>query len=410
MDPTVTHSSYIVLDNPNKAWTYAGLGSCLILPSCGIVQKYFGNLALVFYLIAAPTFLWISYRFLSGPFLSRLSESHALYLTVATFVALGVMFAYVYPKANTQIMGHGSDADDALNLAAHELLNGRYPFYVETYLHNPIGILPGAVLLALPFVLLGGSASQNLFWLAAFFFSLSRTISSWRLSLMHLWTLLIFSPVVMHQLVTGTDEVANSIYVLLFMLLLVRWTASTDAPVWKKVLAAVLLGIALSSRANFVLVLPQFVSELTRRANWQVAAKYLAIVCAALLAVTLPFWLYDPERFSPLYNQANKVAAFHTLLPHAGFVIPVLGSFLALALAVQSLRRRRPTWLRDCAIVQAFFVFCVVTLSIARRGTFSLILIGYGVFFLFFGVYACWSRMFGVPEPSAESSTLPLIQ
>ena len=411
MDPTATHSSYIVLDNPNKAWTFAGLGSCLILPSCGVVQKYFGNLGLVFYLIAAPAFLWISYRFLSGLFLSRLSERQALYLSVATFVALGVMVAYVYPQANTHIVGHGSDADDALNLAVHELLNGRYPFYVETYLHNPIGILPGAVLLVLPFVLLGGSASQNLFWLAAFFFSLSRTISNWRLTLMLLWTVLIFSPVVMHQLVTGTDDVANSIYILLFMLLVVRWTASADAAVGKKVLAAVLLGIGLSSRANFVLVLPQLFSELTRRANWLVAAKYVAIVCAALLAVTLPFWLYDAERFSPIYNQANKVAAFRTLLPHAGFVIPVLGSCIALALGIQSLRRRKATWLRDCAIVQAFFVFCVVTLSIAQRGTFSLILISYGVFFMFFGVYACWSRMFGgVPEPSAESSTLPLIR
>ena len=401
MDPTATHSSYNVLDNRNKAWTFAGLGSCLILPSCYVVQKYFGNLGLAFYLIAAPAFLWISYRFLSGLFLSRLSERQALYLTVATFVALGVIFAYVYPKANTHIVGrgvgHGSDADDALNLSVHELLNGRYPFYVETYLHNPIGVLPGAVLLVLPFVLLGGSASQNLFWLAAFFFSLSRTISSWRLSLMLLWTLLIFSPVVMHQLVTGADDAANSIYVLLFMLLVVRWGSEREAAVWKKVLPAVLLGIGLSSRANFVLVLPQLFSELTRRANWQVAAKYLAIVCAAFFAVTLPFWLYDPERFSPLYTQTNKVPAL--LLPHARFVIPVLGSCIALALAVQSLRRRRATWLRDCAIIQAFLVFCVVTLSIAQRGTFSLIPIGYGVFFLFFGVYACWSRMFGVPEP-----------
>jgi hypothetical protein len=400
---STAHPSPIVLDSPSRAWTVAGLGSCLILPSCGIVQKYFGNLGLVFYLLAASAFLWISYRFLSGLFLSRLSERQALYLTVATFVALGVIFAYVYPKANTHVAGYGSDADDALNLAAHQLLQGRYPFYPETYLHNPIGIFPGAVLLSLPFVLLGGSASQNLFWLAAFSFSLSRTRSSWRLSLLLLWTLLLLSPVVMQQLVTGTDDVANSIYVLLFMLLMVRWVPSADAAVSKKILAALILGIGLSSRGNFVLVLPQLFSELTRRANWSVAVKYLALTSAAFAMVTLPFWLYDPAGFSPFHNQANKVAVFQTLLPQAGFIIPALGGCIALALAIQSLRRHRATWLRDCAIVQAFLVFSVVTLSLIQRGTFSLVLIGYGVFFLFFGVIFFGLRMFDMSEVSAQS-------
>jgi hypothetical protein len=265
------------------------------------------------------------------------------------------------------------------------------------------------VLLSLPFVLLGTSGWENLFWLAAFFFTISRSVSSWRLSLVLLWTLLIFSPVVMQQVVTGTDDVANSIYVLIFMLLLTKWAPTPDGAVWKKVFAALLLGIGLSSRGNFVLVLPQLFSELARRANWSVAAKYLAITCAGFAAITLPFWLCDPAGFSPFHNQAHKVA-FQAVLPYSGFAVPALGGCLALVLAVQSLRRQRATWLRDCAIVQAFLVFSVVTLSIVQRGTFSLVLMSYGVFFLFFGVYACALKMFDVPDVNAQSPQLPSTQ
>jgi hypothetical protein len=43
-------------------------------------------------------------------------------------------------------------------------------------------------------------------------------------------------------------------------------------------------------------------------------------------------------------------------------------------------------------------VFCVVTFWVIQRGTFSLVLMGYGVFFLFFGVYACGLKMFDPAE------------
>ena len=69
-----------------------------------------------------------------------------------------------------------------------------------------------------------------------------------------------------------------------------------------------------------------------------------------------------------------------------------MGGCLALALAWRSLTRRRETWLRDGAIVQAFLVISLVTLSAIRERTLSLVLTGYGVFFLFFGVLAFVER------------------
>ena len=257
MDQSASHHRQFVPDSSRKVRTFAALAFCLVFPSCGVIQKYFGNLGLLIYLVAASAVLWISYRYLSELFLSRLSERQTQFLAVATFIALIAVFALVYPKANVHVAGKGSDADDALNLAVIELRQGRYPFYVQTYLQNPVANFPGAILLAAPFVLLGTSAYQNLFWLAAFFLAVSRLTRSWRRGLILLWTLLIFSPVVMSYVVTGGDDLANSIYVLLFILLTVIWVSSADAPAWKRVLAALLLGVGLSSRANFLLVLPQ---------------------------------------------------------------------------------------------------------------------------------------------------------
>jgi hypothetical protein len=395
MDQPASHQRQFVPDTSRKLRAFAGFAFCLFFPSCGVVQKYFGNLGLLIYLVAATAILWLVYRHLAELFLSRLSERQAQLLAVATFIALIVVFALVFPRANVHVAGRGSDADDALNLAVSELLHGRYPYYVQTYLQNAIANFPGAILLAAPFVVLGNSAYQNLFWFGVFFFAASRLTRSWGRGLILVWMVLIFSPVVMNYVVTGGDDLANAIYVLAFMLLTVNWVSNRNAPVWKKVSAALLLGIGLSSRANFLLVLPQLFAVLTIKAGWRTALGYSAVTIAAVAAVTIPFWIIDPASFTPLHAQAHKVAEFQSVLPFAGLVVPVLGGCIALVLAWHSLKRGRETWLRDCAIVQAFLVICVTTLTVIQTGTPSLTATSYGVFFLFFGVLAFGPKAFG---------------
>src|SRR5712692_9213227 len=398
MDQPASHHRQFAPDTSRRVRTFAGLAFCLVLPSCGVIQKYFGNPGLLIYLVAAMAILWLAYRYLFELFLSRLSERQAQFLAVATFVALIAVFALVFPRANVHVAGRRSDADDALNLAVSELLHGRYPYYGQTYLHNAIANLPGAILLATPFVLLGTSAYQNLFWLATFFFAVTRETRSWRNGLSLLWVVLIFSPVVMNYVVTGGDDLANSIYVLVFMLLTTSWDSDADARVWKKALATLMLGVGLSSRANFLLAIPQVFAVLTIRAGWRAALKYLVLAGVAFAAVTLPFWIHDPAGFTPLHAQSHKVAQFQTILPFAGLLVPVLGGCIAVVLAWQSIKRRRETWLRDCAIVQAFLVLCVVTFSVIQTRTLSLTSASYGVFFLFFGVLAFGAKMFETGE------------
>ena len=388
-----------------KAQSFAFLTFCLVFPSLGVIQKYFGKPGLVVYTVVGPAALWIAFRY-SPLVLSRLSQPYSLYLLLLTFVALVAIFAIVYPKANVHIAGRGSDADDGLNLAVNELLSGRYPYYARTYLDNPLSPLPGAILLAIPFVLLGSSAYQNLFWLGVFCFVLFRMMQSWRGTLILFWTVLIFSPVVMNDVVTGGDYPANTIYVLGFMLLTLSWGPRADSPSWKKLLPVLLLGIGLSSRANFLLLMPQLFSSLTLRAGWRTAVRYSALAVMACAAITIPFWIHDPAGFTPLHNQAHKVAEFQEVLPFASLVVPVLGGCLALALAWSSIRRKKETWLRDCAIVQAFLVVCVVTLSVIQTGTLSLIETSYGVFFLFFGVMALGPKLIGMSDAQRNAATL----
>ncbi len=96
MDQSASHQKQSVPDSSRKVRTFAGLAFCLVFPSCGAIQKYFGNLGLLIYLIAASAILWIAYRYLSELFLSRLSERQAQFPAVATFIALIAVFALVY--------------------------------------------------------------------------------------------------------------------------------------------------------------------------------------------------------------------------------------------------------------------------------------------------------------------------
>ena len=110
--------------------------------------------------------------------IDRLSDRGVLWLALLTIALVAAAYALVYPVANTHAPGAGSDDDDALNVATHALFRGGFPYAVRTYLGNAVHHLPGAFVLASPFVLLGTSALQNLFWLPVFFVVISKESDS----------------------------------------------------------------------------------------------------------------------------------------------------------------------------------------------------------------------------------------
>ncbi len=414
-------------------WATAGLAAALLLPSTAVVQRYLHTIGLLAYLIIAAAALILLVR-RREPLLrwaARLPERRALWLAALTFAVVVAVFLATYPLTNAGAVRGGSDSDDALDVAAAQLLHGRYPYAARTYLDNPISPLPGAILLAAPFVLLGASAYQNLFWLALFYLALRAYLKDGRSPLLLLWTALALSPAVWHQIVTGTDYLANSLYVLLFMLWLIRAAAGPAGRDRRAILFAILLGVGLSSRANFLLLLPLLFAALARLAGPKAAARYVALSGLSFLAVTLPFFLHDPAGFSPLHT-TDELGRFDVVLPHAGVWISAAAAALAGVLAF--CRRAWPTsarpqaasarsdapleltaaLLRNSALVLALPVVCgIILYSLGLRLLYGVNMLyfgfaSFGVFFLFFGATPAWWALFPAGRmPASLPGTTP---
>lgn len=355
----------------SKIWLYL----CLTIPSLAQVHKYLGWWGVGAYLAITALALWLLKRLRAADRIAeRITDRQARWLTGVILLFVLIAFITLYPVAHSAIYGAGSDSADSLNVAVREMLHGRYPYYARTYLGNPVHEMPGMLLLATPFVLLGSSAWMNLFWLAVFFFVCRDELGDARQALLLFVVMLMFCPVAMQQLVTGGNQLANG----LFTMVLLWWMARRDLP-----MAAVLFGLALSSRANFLLLVPLVFCHLLRAYGRQRAVRDLAIALATLTVVTLPFYLYDPKNFTPL-GAANRLTRFDYMLPHLGAAIAVAGLVLTIWLAA-----RGGSLLANCAFVQGFFVIVGAVLS---RDLFYA---SYGVFFLFFGLPAFWKQSLG---------------
>src|SRR5205823_135849 len=164
-----------------------------------------------------------------------------------------------------------------------------YPYSTPTYLGNLISQLPGAVLLAVPFVAIGSSAYQNLFWLAALFLVLRRYLGDGRLALGAFWVALA-SPGTLRELVTGGDLIANNAYLAVFSLGVLALDPTTPTRRVLRLGSAVGLGLALSSRANVLALVPLLFAALARREGRRTAVGLLGLALAVCAAVTLPFY------------------------------------------------------------------------------------------------------------------------
>lgn len=348
------------------------------MPSLYLIEKYAGLAAVPVYLACAATLVWlwqtgIARRASPGP-----DERTARLLSIATLLGLIALFALLHPLARSGRFGPGSDSGDALNRAVHALLRGEFPYAQKTFLGNPITPMPGELLLATPFVLIGDGAWQIFLWLPLAFLLARKALgSTWR-ALMFSWLVLLACPAVLHHFVTGNDYAANSISVLVLAVLL------TESASWQSAIFAVLLGVAISSRANFLLVLPIVAGRLVATIGAVRGLGLAAIAAAAFCAVTLPFCLPDPGAFSPLQS-AQKLRLLESILPHANLLVPIAGALLSLVLALPKLNRSRASFLRNATAVLAFTLLLPAILWTAI-GAQRLQYTSYGELFLYFGL------------------------
>ncbi len=387
----------------------AALAASLLLPGTAVVDKTLGLPGVVAYLLLGGAGLLIAWRRLVPAFLARIAPRAADWLAGLTLVAVIAIVLLAYPLANSGRLGGGSDRDDALNLAARALLAGQFPYAEPTYLGNPISPLPGAILLSAPFVLLGTSAYQNIFWLAAFYLILRRQWRDPRHALLLTWAVLL-SPAVLHSLATGGDLLANALYVLVITAWLLH-AAGLGARRWLPAAAA--LGLAISSRANFLLLLPLLFAYLERAAGWRRAAAALAVTITTTALVTVPFILVDPAGFTPGAT-AGELAAFNRALPGAHLLVPAVAAVASIGLAAVASRPLavRRFWQHN-AFVQAIPVLAGLALTPPALGRLRFGFAEFGLFFLFFGAAGWWPWRRDNPPgtrhvpamPPAESSS-----
>lgn len=378
--------------SPRRITAYdVGLAFSLISPSTAIFNK--GQYALLAaYIVVACAALWLATRHVL-PWLNRKFPQRWASVVVLVVLLGGTALAreIVHPQIDTagfRIAGvkvGASDNDDAIDDALNELSAGRYPYYVKTFLGNPLSPLPGALLLAWPFYLLGDSARQNIFWLAIFFIAVGWRRGH-RFAAMAAALVVCLSPNVFYQQMQGMDYAANAIYVGVFAVLLVHGAGRRGVSLGT-VAAAIMFGITLSSRLNFLLLAPFAAAALVRATNLRTAAILCAIGACAFVACTAPFYFYDPSGFSPLHT-FGKINGYGRW-PAASFVIPVLGALLSAWL----LWRRRTSAnslaaaARDAFAVMAFLVVCAM---LSAPNLASFMPMHFGTLFLFYGVIGFW--------------------
>jgi hypothetical protein len=376
------------LDDAQLPTIEAGLVLFLFVASSGTVQQHLGLTGVGAYLAGLVVAVPLATRLVLPLIRARLSDQTALWLAVATFALLTIAFFVVYPHANSHGAASGSDRDDAATIATRHLLHFQYPYSTLTYLGNPISQLPGALILDIPFVALGNAAYANVLWLPALFALLWWILRDPRVALWLTWLLLVLSPALVREYLTGGDVIANTVAVLAFGL-----GTLTLPQRWQRLASAALLGLALSWRPNFLYWVPLLAAELLRRRGARDTAWVVATALAVAACTTFPFYLTHRHGFAPLQT-ANKVRRYDDILPKSSLVVLGATGLLSVWLAWCSLRSRVDPLLA-CAAVQLFVLgFVVVLQSIdAHRPDFSFLLIAYGIFFLVPGTAALARRL-----------------
>lgn len=277
--------------------------------------------------------------------------------------ALGILTILAIPLVNAGKLPGANYRDESLNLAVGELLHGRYPYYVTASGKEPITPLPGSLLLAIPFVLVGSSGFQNCFWLFVFFRLCVRYLRNSTRALALLLSVFAGAPVIVRELSSGSDLLSNTIWILASVMAIENCDHFSP-PI--NLFIAVAAGIGFSSRPNFVLLAPLLYSALIRRRGIRCATSYVLVAAAVWGIVTLPFYLYDPGGFSPLHV-VRFVNRFDTVLPYSGIILPGASFLASILLALKKTNGPGSLLMRSAVVLGIAPVLGMCLTSIAER-------------------------------------------
>jgi hypothetical protein len=243
------------------------------------------------------------------------------------FFALMTAFAILYPLSLKHTLNIGSDREDALRVELLAVRNHQYPYDARTFLGNPPTPLPGAMLLAAAFFALGHIAWQNFLWLTLFFFFAIRFFRHRATALFYLAVFLLFAPSHLSDFTAGGDYLTNFFYVAIAVAL---FNHSLDYSLYASIPAALFLGVALSSRILYaVILIPLLMLTLQRTSRLRAAGLFFLVLLAAC-AVTLP--VLSPHPLSRLLLQLQQNAVKLRYIPSAilpQWTLPLLAIVVA---------------------------------------------------------------------------------
>ncbi len=374
------------------------LALLLAFPSTGFIQKYAGLGG-----VAAFVVIVIALAFLTSNLTQRFTpwlEHHFRLLAVLAITGLTAGFVVLHPLEDERGPGKSSDRDEGLEMAVTRLAQGQTPYYPSNKIAGPLSVLPGSIILAAPFVAFGDSGYQNIFWLAAFLFATSGFLKNKAAALYLLTLPLAVSAAAQYEFISGGDLIANGIFVTLFFLFAFTVWEKPSSRGWQRWLVCLLVGAALASRANFLLLIPLFGATMLRTTGVKNALIATALTVATAFAIILPFYLNDPAGFSPLGSR-NKLSFADCDLPWASTAmigVTMLTAGLSTCwLLKQKTKEQKIAFFQCCTFVTLMPMLCAVIISTWVSGyvDFGIMKDRFGLMYVFFAIFGwggCVSR------------------
>lgn len=288
---------------------------------------------------------------------TRAARSVALALA-GGWVFAAVAYGVLHPLSERHVFGPGSDRENAIQVASHALFSGHFPYRQLTFLHHPITPMPGALLIASPFYLIGETSLQNLVWLAIFLYWCYRFIGKTWITVWYACVFVLFCPCIMQDFVTGGEFFVNFVYVIVILSALTCALKNSQAR-WGVWLLPLLLGVALASRPIYSLVYPCLLAF-----GWQMRGRWMALRTAALtvvaqLGVIMPVYLRDPVHFTPFIVGSNAYSLIPPML-HPAFATFAFGLLIASSSFFVRLDLRRVLLILGCALTLVTLPFFIV--------------------------------------------------
>jgi len=243
------------------------------------------------------------------------------------FALFTTAFAVLHPRSLTHPAGRSSDREDALQIELTAVTHHQYPYDFRTFLGNKPTPLPGALWLAFPFFAVGHVAWQNLFWLALFSLFTLRFFRNRATALLWLAVFLLLSPANFNDFISGGDYLTNFFYIAIAVCLFIH---SLDRPLTLCIPTAIFLGLTLSSRIVFVVILIPLLALALQRTSRSRALLLFAIALATAAAITLPVFTPHPlHRLLLQLSQGSDKLRFIPAALHPQQTLPLLAMLIA---------------------------------------------------------------------------------